>query len=121
MPASLTIGTRKAFENNYAFSYEKKQFGSETIYVCSKGSDYARANEVLVLRCEMGTWTAFDSVLSADGKTLECRQPVFRSHDGDDITLQGSHNWQMNDAASVGNDDSEEEWGDFLSAETRYD
>ena len=54
MPERLTIGTRKAFENNYAFPYEKKQIGSETIYVCTKGNEWARSNEVLVLRCEMG-------------------------------------------------------------------
>ena len=49
MPERLTIGTKKAFENNYPFPYEKKQIGSETIYVCTKGSEWARTNEVLVL------------------------------------------------------------------------
>ena len=121
MPQHFSIGTLKAFDNKKAYSYEKKQLESETIYVCDKGSRYARENEVLVLRRKNNIWTAFDCLLSGDGKIRHQRQPVFRSHDGDDITLQGSHNWQMNDAASAGNDDSEEEWGDFLSAETRYD
>ena len=49
MPEHLTIGTKKAFENNYAFPYEKTQIGSETIYVCTKGSQWARTGEVLVL------------------------------------------------------------------------
>ena len=75
MPERLTIGTKKAFEKNYPFPYEKKQIGSETIYVCTKGSEWARTNEVLVLRCETGTWTAFDSAVSANGLTLRCRQP----------------------------------------------
>ena len=51
MPERLTIGTKKAFEKNCAFPYEKKHIGSETIYVCTKGSEWARKNDVLVLRC----------------------------------------------------------------------
>ena len=50
MPEHLTIGTKTAFEKNYPFPYEKTQIGSETIYVCTKGSEWARKNEVLVLR-----------------------------------------------------------------------
>ena len=72
MPEHLTIGTKKAFEKNYPFPYEKTQIGSETIYVCTKGSQWARTSEVLVLRCVTGTWTAFDSAVSADGLTLQC-------------------------------------------------
>ena len=121
MPQRFSIGTPKAFDNKEAYSYEKKQLESETIYVCDKSSRYARENEVLVLRRKNNIWTAFDCLLSGDGKIRHQRQPVFRSHDGDDITLQGWHKWQMNDAASVGNDGSEEEWGGLLRAETRYD
>ena len=98
MPEHLTIGTKKAFEKNCPFPYEKKQIGSETIYVCSKGSDWARTNEVLVLRREGETWIAFDSAVSADGSTLHCRQPVFRCL-ATDITQPGWHNWQTNYAA----------------------
>ena len=99
MPESLTIGTSKAFKNNYPFPYEKRQIGSETIYVCSKGSEWARTNEVLVLRCVTGIWTAFDSDVSADGLTLQCRQAVFRCL-ATDITQPGWHKWQTNYAAS---------------------
>ena len=74
MPERLTIGTKKAFGKNYPFVYEKKEIGSETIYVCNKGSDWALSNEVLVLRRENGTWTAFDGAVNADGSTLQCRQ-----------------------------------------------
>ena len=88
MPKHLTIGTQKAFQRNYAFPYEKKQIGSETIYVCTKGSEWARRDEVLVLRCERGTWTAFDSAVSAGGSTLQSRQPVFRCL-ATDITQPG--------------------------------
>ena len=52
MPEHLTIGTKKAFESDYAYPYKKKQIGSEEVYVCKKGSDYARPDEVLVLRRE---------------------------------------------------------------------
>ena len=78
MPEHLIIGTQKAFDNNYPFPYEKKQIGAEIIYVCTKGSQWARAGEVLVLRCESETWAAYDSAKMADGTTLHCRQPVFR-------------------------------------------
>ena len=66
----------------------------------------------------MGIWTAFDSVLSADGKTLECRQPVFRSC-GADITQPGWHKWQTNDAASPNDASLAVDWQGALSAETR--
>ena len=98
MPERLTIGTKKAFEKNYPFPYEKKQIGSETIYVCTKGSEWARTNEVLVLRCVTGTWTAFDSDVSADGLTLQCRQPVFRCLAAD-ITQPGWRTVKFNYAA----------------------
>ena len=73
--------------------------GTKTIYVCTKGSGRARTNEVLVLRCMTGTWTAFDSTVSVDGLTLPCRQPVFRCPETD-ITQPGWHTWQTNYAAS---------------------
>ena len=119
MPERLTIGTKKAFEKNYAFPYEKKQIGSETIYVCNKGSDWARSNEVLVLRCENGTWTAFDSALNADGLTLQCRQAVFRCI-ATDITKPGWYEWQTNLAADANNQAGlEVDWHGLLWAETR--
>ena len=117
-PTHLTIGTSKAFQKNYAFPYEKKQIGSETIYVCTKGSAWARQNEVLVLRCESETWTAFDSAVSADGLTLQCRQPVFRCL-GTDITQPGWHTWETNYAASPDNAGLEVDWQGALEAETR--
>ena len=118
MPERLTIGTKKAFEKNYAFPYEKKQIGSETIYVCNKGSDWARSNEVLVLRRENGTWTAFDGAVNADGLTLQCRQAVFRCP-ATDITQPGWHKWQTNNAASPNDAGLAADWQGALWAETR--
>ena len=118
MPEHLTIGTKKAFEKNYPFPYEKKQIGSETIYVCTKGSEWARTNEVLVLRFVAGSWTAFDSAVSADGLTLQCRQPVFRCLETD-ITQPGWHTWQTNYAASSNDAGLAVDWQGALSAETR--
>ena len=118
MPERLTIGTKKAFEKNYPFPYEKKQIGSETIYVCSKGREWARTKEVLVLRCKTGTWTAFDSAVSADGLTLQCRQPVFRCA-AKDITKPGWQQWQTNYAASPIDAGVSVDWQGALWAETR--
>ena len=108
---------------NYAFPYEKKQIGSETIYVCNKGSDWARSNEVLVLRCENGTWTAFDGGVNADGLTLQCRQAVFRCP-VTDITQPGWHNWKTNNwetnyAASPDDAGLAADWHGGIWAETR--
>ena len=117
-PERLTIGTRNAFNNNYAFLYEKRKFGDETLYVCSKGSEWARADEVLVLRCERGTWTAYDSALTASGGTLLRRQAVFRCF-ATDITQPGPYKWEINHAASLTNGSSAENWHGDLWAETR--
>ena len=118
MPERLTIGTKNAFARNYAFPYVKKQIGTETIYVCAKGSDQARSDEVLVLRCEGETWIAFDSAVSADGSTLQCRQPVFRCL-ATDITQPGWHNWQTNYAADPNNAGLAVDWQGALWTETR--
>ena len=118
MPGRLTIGTKKAFQKNYPLPYEKKEIGSETIYVCTKGSEWARTREVLVLRCVTGTWTAFDSAVSADGLTLQCRQPVFRCL-ATDITQPGWHSWEQNYAASRNDARPSVDWQGDLWAETR--
>ena len=118
MPEHLIIGTRKAFEKNYPFEYQKKEIDSETVYICTKGSEWAHINEVLVLRCEMGIWTAVDSEVSADGMTLQCRQPVFRCL-ATDITEPGWHTWETNHAATPDSAGSEVDWQGALWAETR--
>ena len=124
MPERLIIGTRKAFEKSYPFVYEKKEIGSETIYVCTKGSQWARTSEVLVLRCvtkqdgSPGTWTAFDSAISADGSTLQRRQPVFRCL-ATDITQPGWHKWETNYAANPNDGGLAVDWQGALWAETR--
>ena len=118
MPERLTIGTKKAFDQNYPFPYQRRLIDSETIYVCSKGSQWARGNEVLVLRCERGIWIAYDSAVSADGSTLQCRQPVFRCL-ATDITQPGWHNWQTNYAADPNDAGLAVDWQGALWAETR--
>lgn len=54
MPENIIIGTANAFRGDKAYSYQKKHIGPETIYVCEKGSKWARKGEVLVLRCYRG-------------------------------------------------------------------
>ena len=68
LPETLSIGTRKAFAKNYAYPYTKEQIASEIIYMCNKGSEWARPHEVLVLRRENGAWTAYDTYISSDKK-----------------------------------------------------
>ena len=120
MPERLTIGTMNAFQKNFPFFYTKALIASETMYVCTKGSQWARANEVLVLRCVNGTWTAFDSAVSADGSTIQFRQPVFRCH-ATNITQPGWHKWETNDFADrdAGLGGLGADWQGELWAETR--
>ena len=81
-------------------------------------------NEVLVLRCvttaenRPETWTAYDSDVSADGSTLQCRQPVFRCFKTD-ITVPGWHEWEINYAASPSDAGFSVDWQGTLWAETR--
>ena len=116
LPLLFSIGTKKAFLNNYPFPYTKQRIDDETVYVCTKGSDYANEGEVLVLRYDAGFWTAWDSAVICE--TLTCRQPVFRC-DGD-ITEAGWHCWAMNQAASKHGDGIAVNWAGELWAETRH-
>jgi hypothetical protein len=121
LPEKFAIGTMKAFKYNYEFLYSKRTVGKETHYVCTKGSDNARPDEVLVLCCETNdgktTWTAWDSEVLPDS-TCTCRQPIFRCVD--DITKPGWHNWQTNHAASKDVADGvDADWQGELWAETR--
>ena len=118
MPEHLTIGTAKAFERNYPFPYERRHIGSATIYVCTKGNEWARTHEVLVLRSVAGTCTACDSAVTADGLALQCRQPVFCCL-ATDITQPGWHNWQTNHVASPSGAGLAANWQGALWVETR--
>ena len=118
MPEHLTIGTKKAFKNGYAYPYELHQIASEPIYVCNKGSEWARPAEFLILRHSPGNWIAFDGSRSADGSTFHCRQAVFRCHE--DITLPGWHERQTNYAANASDSTGiPPDWQGALWAETR--
>ena len=118
VPPKLTIGTKKAFRNNYAFPYELHQIGSERIYVCNKGSEWARPAEFLILRYYHGTWIAYDGSRSANGSSFHCRQAVFRCHE--DITLPVWHEWQTNYAADASDSTGiPPDWQGALWAETR--
>ena len=118
LPEHFTIGTEKAFDNKLHYDNKKGQIRSETVYVCNKGSDWARKNELLVLLHRQGCWTALDSAVSADGSTLQCRQPVFRSF-AEDITKPGVHKWQANAAASSIHTCLQPDWQNEFLAETR--
>ena len=119
LPDTLSIGTRKAFARDNAYPYAKEQIGSEIIYICNKGSEWARPHEVLVLRHENGAWTAYDTYISSDKKKeLNCRQAVFRCQSSD-ITQRGWHSWQINYNANPDGTGSPVDWQGELLAETR--
>ena len=66
----------------------------------------------------MGTWTAFASAVSANGSTLQCRQPVVRCL-ATDITQPGWHTWETNDVANPNDAGIVVDWQGELWAETR--
>ena len=70
-----------------------------------------------MLRRVNGAWTAFDSAVSANGSTLQCRQPVFLAET--DITQPGWHTWETNYAADPNDAGLEVDWQGELWAETR--
>ena len=118
LPAKLTIGAHKAFQNGYAFPYQLEHISSQTIYVCNKGSEWARSTEVLILRRDHGSWIAYDGERGADGSSWLCRQAVFRCRE--DITSPGWHTWQTNYTADVNESTgSIADWRGELTAETR--
>ena len=115
-PEKFTIGTQKAYDNGYEYHYEKYTIGGEVVYMCEKGSAWARSDEFLALRYHEGTWAAYDSITEGSN-TLRCRQPVFRCNE--DITAPGWHNWSTNYNASETADGSDIRWAGKLWAETR--
>jgi hypothetical protein len=116
MATEFAIGTVKAFKNGYEFHYTKEEINGEVLYVCSKGSQWSRPGEFLVLRKKGAYWIAWDSSRVDDA--LQVRQPVFRSDE--DITAEGWHTWQTNDKASSDEGDDWVEWKGELAAETRH-
>ena len=118
LPEHLTIGAKKAYQNNYAFPYQKMEIDSQIVYVCEKGSEWCRKGEVLVLRNNNGTWTAYDAAFNADGTTMVVRQPVFRCSTPD-ITQPGWHKWQTNYNANDHETGLAVDWQGELKAETR--
>ena len=100
MPDQFLIGTQNDFQNNNAYRYTKKVIGSVTIYLCNKGSEHSRPGEKLLLRKESdGSWIAWDSSLTANKKTILCRQAVFRCW-APNVTKPGGYTWGTNAAAS---------------------
>ncbi len=118
MADEIIIGT-DAFRNGYAYKYTKESIGGETVYTCTKASQWGRPGEVLVLMNmeENGSvyWIACDSF--QDGGTLRVRQPVFRS--AENVTTEGYHQWQTNSKANKDHETGESvDWTGCLRAFT---
>ena len=119
-PEKITIGTQKAFKRGEEYHYEKMYISDEDLYVCNRGSQWAREGEKLVLRrqdLENGStaWIAYDGAVI--NGVLYCRHAVFRCID-EDITLEGQHVWQTNWNADA-TIEKEPDWDGTLTCETR--
>ena len=115
MATEFAIGTLKAFQNGIEFHYTKEEINGEVVYACSKGSQWSRPDEMLILRKKTRFWIAWDSSRVDD--MLQVRQPVYRSDV--DITKEGLHIWQTNVMASSDEGDDYVEWKGEHFAETR--
>ena len=122
-PTQIQIGTRKAFENDYSYSYTKMYIGGQWVYVCERGSDRSRDNEHLMLRYEEKTdgstiWTAYDTYLDGSSNKVEARQAVFRCLN-ENILDPGWHTWEINYRANENSFDGHINWQGKLVCETK--
>ena len=120
-PGALRIGTPEAFEVGEEYRYEHMYISDENLYVCTRGSEWAREDEKLVLRHEIledgsWAWIAYDA--SMIDEALYCRQAVFRCVD-ENITEAGFYTWQTNYNADQVKPGVSINWQGNLVAETR--
>ena len=87
-PSFLEIGPLK-----YGFGYAKVSIGHRSIYICSRGSEYCRKGEILILTYESDHWVAWDGQVSSSGE-VELRQPVFRTWSS--AISPGWIDWEIN-------------------------
>ena len=112
----IAIGTRKAYENHYEFNYIAEKYEGEDVYVCSKGSEWARKNEMLLLKREGNYWIAWDGVRAVGGGFCY-RQPVFRTQTH--AIQAGTHTWETNQNATDAIDRITAHWFGSLVCQTR--
>ena len=123
MPATLSIGTQKAFDEGCQYKY---RFVEELkLYVCHERTSTWVDGEVMAI--SMGsddhgnTWYAASEgqlSQSADGQRFHGRQMVFRTRA--QFWEAGEHEWQMNANGSATNTD-DSVWGKSMSAVTQVD
>ena len=123
LPATLSIGTQRAFEGGYEYKY---RFVEEiNMYVCDHQTTTSVDGEVMAISVgsdEYGnTWYAASEgqlSQSADGQRFHGRQMVFRTQE--QFWLAGEHEWQMNaNSSATITDDSV--WGRTMHAVTQVD
>ena len=119
MPEIFSIGTKTAYARKYQYDYKRETIDGKTVYVCKRGSDFSKDDEMLVLCQDAEGWTAYDSSLNGNGDTLITRQKVFRSDD-QFIYKEGTHVWEMNKKVSTNDTVDDPEWYGRLECITSY-
>ena len=76
----------------YGFKYNKVSIEDRFVHICSRASEYAKPGEVLVITLQDDHWVAYDGEVST--RTVELRQPVFRSTAA--INTPGWYVWEIN-------------------------
>ena len=121
LPANLSIGTQKAFDEGYEYKY---RFVEEiSLYVCDDKTTTSVDGEVMAIEvCEDeygNTWYAASEgqlSQSGDGQRFHGRQIVFRTRE--QFWVPGTHEWQMNANSSATNTNNNI-WGDSMQAVTK--
>ena len=121
LPATLSIGTQKAFEGGYEYKY---RFVEEiNLYVCDHQTTTSVDGEVMAISVgsdELGnTWYAASEgqlSQSGDGQRFHGRQIVFRTQE--QFWEPGTHEWQLNANSSATNTNNTV-WGDRMDALTK--
>ena len=121
LPATLSIGTQKAFDEGYEYKY---RFVEEiNLYVCDDQTTTRVDGEVMAISIgsdEHGnTWYAASEgqlSQSGDGQRFHGRQIVFRTRE--QFWVPGTHEWQMNANSSATNTNNNI-WGDSMQAVTK--
>ena len=123
LPVTLSIGTRRAFDGGYQYTYRFVQ--EIQLYVCDQRTTTGVDGEVMAISISSdddgNTWyVASEGQLSGsgDGQRFHGRQMVFRTRD--QFWEAGEHEWQMNANSSATNTD-DSAWGKSMSAVTQVD
>ena len=100
LPKRLIIRMPTTFGNNFgneivSLEFSKIEDNVEILYECTRGSNWARRDERMLLTFTQGQWIVYDTARLADNVTISCRQAVFHCF-SKNMTERGWYMWRWN-------------------------